>query len=39
MNEERRVAGYARVPSHTQKDDLERQIELIKIYAKEEDGR
>ena len=27
--------GYARVSSHTQKDDLERQIELIRRYAKE----
>jgi len=29
------VVGYARVSSHTQKDDLERQIELIRRYAKE----
>ena len=27
--------GYARVSSHAQKDDLERQIELIKAYAEE----
>ncbi len=27
--------GYARVSSHTQKDDLQRQIEAIKQYAKE----
>ena len=35
IHEERKVVGYARVSSHTQKDDLERQIELIKNYAKE----
>jgi len=35
IHEERKVVGYARVSSHTQKDDLERQIELIKSYAKE----
>lgn len=29
------IIGYARVSSHTQKDDLERQIETIKEYAKE----
>ncbi|NJE09294.1 IS607 family transposase [Thermococcus sp. M39] len=29
------IIGYARVSSHTQKDDLERQIETIKQYAKE----
>jgi len=32
---ERKIIGYARVSSHTQKDDLERQIELIKSYARE----
>jgi len=35
IHEERKIVGYARVSSHTQKDDLERQIELIKRYAKE----
>jgi len=35
LQEERKVIGYARVSSHTQKDDLERQVELIKSYAKE----
>lgn len=34
-HEERKIIGYTRVSSHTQKDDLERQIELIKAYAKE----
>jgi len=29
------IIGYARVSSHTQKDDLERQIEAIREYAKE----
>lgn len=35
IHEERKVVGYARVSSHTQKDDLERQIEAIKSYARE----
>jgi len=35
IHEERKIIGYARVSSHTQKDDLERQIELIKAYVKE----
>ena len=35
MHEERKIIGYVRVSSHTQKDNLERQIELIKAYAKE----
>lgn len=35
IQEERMIVGYARVSSHTQKDDLERQIELIRRYAKE----
>ena len=35
IHEERKIIGYARVSSRTQKDDLERQIELIKSYAKE----
>ena len=35
IHERRKIVGYARVSSHTQKDDLERQIELIKNYAKE----
>ena len=29
------IVGYARVSSHTQKDDLERQIQAIQQYAKE----
>ncbi len=29
------IIGYARVSSHTQKDDLERQIEAIREYARE----
>jgi len=37
IHEERKIVGYARVSSHIQKDDLERQIELIKSYAKERD--
>jgi len=37
IHEERKIIGYARVSSHTQKDDLERQIELIKSYARERD--
>jgi len=35
IHEERKIVGYARVSSHTQKDDLEGQIELIENYAKE----
>jgi len=35
FHEERRVVGYARVSSYTQRDDLERQIEMISQYAKE----
>jgi len=35
IHEERKIIGYARVSSRTQKDDLERQIELIKNFAKE----
>lgn len=35
IREERKIVGYARVSSHTQKDDLERQVELIKEYARE----
>ena len=30
---EEKTVGYARVSSHTQKDDLQRQIEAIKNYA------
>jgi len=37
IHEERKIVGYARVSSHTQKDDLERQIELIKSYARDSD--
>ena len=33
--ENRKIIGYARVSSNTQKDDLERQIKLIKSYAEE----
>jgi len=36
LHEERKVVGYARVSSNTQKDDLERQIEAITQYAKEQ---
>ena len=32
-NEDRVVVGYARVSSHTQKDDLDRQVKLIRRYA------
>jgi len=35
LKEERLVIGYARVSSATQKDDLERQKQLIQSYAKE----
>jgi len=35
LHEERKIVGYARVSSNTQRDDLERQIELITQYAKE----
>ena len=31
IHEERKRVGYARVSSHTQKDDLERQIEYKKV--------
>jgi putative resolvase len=34
LKEERVVAGYARVSSTTQKDDLERQKQLLHSYAK-----
>jgi len=37
IHEKRKIIGYARVSSRTQKDDLERQIELIKNYARERD--
>ena len=33
--EEREIIGYAGVSSHTQKDSLERQAELVKSYAEE----
>ena len=33
--EEDLIIGYARVSNHTQKDDLERQIEAIREYARE----
>jgi len=35
LHEERKMIGYARVSSNTQRDDLERQIEAINQYAKE----
>jgi len=35
LREERAVLGYVRVSSSTQKDDLERQKQLIANYAKE----
>jgi putative resolvase len=35
LKEERAVVGYARVSSTTQKDDLERQKQLIHSYAKD----
>ena len=35
IHEERKIIGYARVSSRTQKDDLKRQVELIKNYARE----
>lgn len=35
LREERAVVGYVRVSSSTQKDDLERQKQLILSYAKE----
>jgi len=35
LKEERAVLGYARVSSSTQKDDLERQKQLVMSYAKE----
>jgi len=36
LHEERKIIGYARVSSNTQRDDLERQIEAITQYAKEQ---
>ena len=33
--EEGKIIGYARVSSYTQKDDLERQVDAIKRYARE----
>ncbi len=35
IHEKRKIIGYARVSSHTQRDDLKRQVELIKSYARE----
>jgi putative resolvase len=35
LKEEKVVVGYARVSSTTQKDDLERQKQLIQSYAKD----
>ena len=34
-DKQRKIIGYARVSSNTQKDDLDRQIQLIKSYAEE----
>ena len=39
IHEERKIVGYARVSSHAQRDDLERQIELIKSYTEERGWR
>ena len=33
--EQRKIIGYVRVSSNTQKDDLERQIDMIKSYARD----
>ena len=33
ITKKRKTVGYARVSSHTQKDDLQRQIEAIKSHA------
>jgi len=35
LHEENKIVGYARVSSHTQRDDLDRQIEAVSQYAKE----
>lgn len=35
IQEERKIIGYARVSSRTQKDDLNRQVQTIKEFAKE----
>ncbi|MGC8937206.1 MAG: IS607 family transposase, partial [Candidatus Methanomethylicaceae archaeon] len=35
LKEERIILGYVRVSSSTQKDDLERQKQLLQNYAKE----
>ena len=35
IHEEGKIIGYARVSSRMQKDDLERQVQAIKQYAKE----
>ena len=34
ITQKKKIIGYARVSSHTQKDDLQRQIEAIRSYAK-----
>jgi len=39
IHEKRKIIGYARVSSHAQRDDLKRQIELIKSYARERDWK
>ena len=33
--EQRKIIGYVRVSSNTQKDDLERQMDMIKSYARD----
>ena len=33
IHEERKIVGYVRVSSHTQKDDLNRQVKIIRRYA------
>jgi len=35
LHEVRKVIGYARVSPHTQRDELERQVEMINQYARE----
>ncbi|MFA4719102.1 IS607 family transposase [Pyrococcus kukulkanii] len=36
IQEERKIIGYARVSSRTQKDELERQVQAIQQYAREQ---
>jgi len=37
-NKNRKIIGYARVSSNTQKNDLKTQVKLIKSYAEKKDG-